>query len=156
MTANYVRWYYSVDNSTVLEITDRVRTPDEQGAGGFSVGSYAEEGSIWSGELRVDDPDGDLIMLCFRRIYAVMEAATTRTVIGNWFITDLAVERMDPKVLVSRRWIVSMADENSLLERRILVGSDAVRPAETTIARIRWLLTTTELNTLDPDETYID
>lgn len=157
MTATYVRWYYSVDDvPTVLEITDRVELPIDDNGNAIGVGAYAEEGSGWTGQLIVNDPAGDLVMLCWRRIYAVMEAATTRTVIGNWYITDLDVIRMDPFSGAARQWQVSMADENSLLERLILVGSDGNRPAETDIDRVRWLLTTTELSFLNADETFID
>lgn len=152
-----LRWYYSVDAATVLEITDRVRLPVDADGDGIGVGAHAEEGSGWQGEINVDDPSGDLVMLCHRRIYAVQDAAPAgRQVIGNWFIADLDVDRGSPFIAAARTWIVSMADLNSLLARRIFVGTDSNRPAETDVERIAWLLTTTELNTLSPDATYID
>jgi hypothetical protein len=152
-----LRWYYSVDASTVLEITDRVRKPGPSGEDGLSVGSHAEEGSGWEGSINVDDELGDFVPLMHRRIYAVQDAAPSgNQVVGNWFITGLDVIRGTPPVEASRIWQISMADENSLLSRRIMQGPDSIRPAETDIERILWLLTTTELNTLSPDVTYID
>jgi hypothetical protein len=152
-----LRWYYSVDASTVLEITGRVRLPRDPENVAIGVGAHAEEGSGWQGVLNVDDPAGDLVMLMHRRIYCVQDAeAAGNQVVGNWFIVDLDVVRMDPWSATSRTWIVTMADENSLLSRRIFVGTDNDRPAETDIARIRWMLTTTEMNTVDRDEAFID
>jgi hypothetical protein len=152
-----VRWYYAADAATVVEITDRVREPEPTGAGGFSVGSHADAGSGWEGDLLVDDEDGDFIPLMYRRIYAVSDDAPSGAqVIGNWFISNLSVLRGTPPVLASRIWRVRMADENSLLSRRIWTGADANRPSETDIARIRWALGETELNVLSPDETFID
>lgn len=152
-----LRWYYSVDASTILEITDRVRTPGPGGDDALSVGSHAEEGSGWEGSIEVDDEAGDFIPLMHRRIYAVEDSAPAgNQVIGNWFISGLDVVRGTPPVEASRIWQISMADENSLLERRVFVGGTSDRPAETDIARILWALTETELNTLSPDVTYID
>lgn len=145
-----LRWYYSVDSMTVLEITDRVNWPE------IEIGGKANQ-DAWEGDLLVDDPDGDFLPLMFRRIYCNDDDAPSGAqVVGNWFISNLKVQRMNPKVLTSRRWVITMADENSLLSRRIFVGSDSNRPAETDIERLRWALTTTELNVLDPNEDYID
>lgn len=152
-----MRWYYSVDASTVLEITDRVRLPVDPEGVAIGIGKKADGGAGWEGQLLVDDPAGDLIMLMYRRIYCVQDAAPAGAqVVGNWFISNLDVVRMDPWSGTSRTWEVSMADENSLLNRRKFVGSDSNRPQETDIVRLRWALTTTELNVLSPDETYID
>ena len=152
------RWWYAADASTVIEITDRVRLPSVGGDGSpATVGAHAEEGSGESVSIEVDDQDGDLIMLLHRRVYSTSDPAPTgQQVIGNWFIQNLDVVRMDPWSATSRRWLVQMVDENSLLERRLFVGSSSDRPAETDIERILWALTETELNTLSPDVTYID
>lgn len=145
-----LRWYYSVDALTVLEITDRVDWPQ------IEIGGKANQDG-WEGDLIVEDPDGDFLPLMFRRIYAVQDAAPAGgQVVGNWFISNLKVKRGSYKTLAGRTWVITMADENFLLGRRKFVGSDANRPAETDIARLRWALTTTEMNQLDPNEDYID
>lgn len=147
-----LRWYYSVNATTVLEITDRVNWPD------IEVGGSANQDS-WNGDLIVDDPSGDFIPLAYRRIYANEDTAPVGSqVIGNWFINPtIKVKREgNSPVGASRTYVISMADENSLLDRRKFVGSDSKRPAETAIARIRWMLTTTEANTLDANEDFIE
>jgi hypothetical protein len=151
-------WYYSVDASTVLEITNRVRLPTNDEGEAIGVGSHADAGSGWEGDIYIDDPTGSLTeILQFRRIYCVQDAAPAGAqVVGNWFVSNVKVVRMDPFSGAARRWIVTMADENSLLNRRKFVGTDANRAAETDIVRLRWYLTTTEGNLFSTDETFID
>lgn len=150
-----LRWYYAVDAVTVQEWTDRVRLPLDPEGVAIGVGKHAEAGSGWEGDLLVDDPDLSLPRpKGKRRIYAVQDAAPAGAqVVGNWFIEGVKVRRLIPR---GRVYVVTMADENSLLSRRKWTGADANRGIETDIARIRWALLETELNTLSPDETYID
>lgn len=146
-----LRWYYAADAVTVLEITDRVDWPQ------IEIGGKANQDG-WEGDLIVDDPNGDFLPLMYRRIYAVQDSAPSGDqVVGNWFVSNLKVHREgNPPVLASRTWIITMADENSLFDRRLFVGTDSNRPAETDIERLRWALTTTEMNVFSPDETWID
>lgn len=151
-------WYYSVDASTVLEITDRVEIPVAENGQAIGVGSKADAGAGWEGDLYINDPGGTLPRpKLHRRVYAVQDAAPAGAqVIGNWFINRVRVQRWEPWSGAARRYVVAMADENSLLRRRKFVGTDSDRDSETDIVRLRWALTTTELNVLSPDETFID
>ena len=145
---------YSNATGTTLDISTRVSGASERlSLPGVSVKENAEEGSVPTSELIVDDPDGDLTIVGLRRIYMVETSAPAGNQnIGNWFTADRTVSRGAWHVgPLARTWSVNMVDENSLLERRLFVGTDSNRPAETDIVRVAWLLTTTELNTVDDD-----
>jgi len=145
---------YSNATGTTLDISTRVSGASERlSLPGVSVKENAEEGSVPTSELIVDDPSGDLTIVGLRRIYMVETSAPAGNQnIGNWFTADRTVSRGAWHVgPLARTWSVNMVDENSLLERRLFVGTDSNRPAETDIVRVAWLLTTTELNTVDDD-----
>lgn len=150
-------WFVAIATGTVIDITDRVRLPHEdEEKPGISVGANAEEGSGASVTIEVDDPNGDLVLIAHRRIYAVQDAAPAgHQRVGNWWISDLDVVWAEPFTAVSRTWIVTMEDENSIIPRRIFVGTDCKRVAETDIARILWWLTTTE-GAVVKDTLYLD
>jgi hypothetical protein len=51
---------------------------------------------------------------------------------------------------------VTVNDINTLLARRIMVGSDCNRPAETDVERLQWLTGTTEQSFIDDATTFLD
>lgn len=153
-----IRWYVVTATDTIMEITDRVDTPDPSGANGFAVGANAEEGSLGSFTLNVRDPDADLHLLNHRRVYAIAEDAPAgHQRVGNWWISDLDVIRgPSDKTGASRTWVLTMEDENSIIPRKIFFGADVNRAvAETDIQRIDWWMTTTE-GSMVKDDLYLD
>jgi hypothetical protein len=124
------------------DITDRVRV------GSLDVTQNAEEGSVAMSTMVVDDPDGDYDIHGYRRV-AIYETAGTvdeTQLTYNGFIVDRRIIRGPYRTGPGRQWVVSMVDTNCLLEFRVMVGTDADRPAETDVERMDWLMSTSEMN----------
>lgn len=137
--------------STYLDISDRVR------AYTFDVTQNAEEGSVAISQMTVEDPLGELDIVGWRRIFAFEQTATSSNsaIYGSW-VYDKTIHRGPFRTLAGRVWDVNLADDNALLEFRIMNGSDANRPAETDVQRIQWLMSTSEMNRMGDVTTYVD
>ncbi|MDP3972226.1 MAG: hypothetical protein Q8P61_04850, partial [Candidatus Nanopelagicales bacterium] len=124
----------------------------------FSIMQRAEEGSVAHSTLVVDDPSGNLTLKGHRRIYFVETSAPAgEQVIGNTYIGTKTIDRGDWVVgPLARTYSVQLADTNTLIGRRLMVGEDANRPAETDVQRVQWLQTTTEANEFNASSTYIN
>lgn len=149
---------YSVSAGVTSDISTRVFMASERlGLPAFAITLNAEEGSVGMSSLVVDDPSGNLVLNGHRRIYFVETAAPTgQQVIGNTYVGKKAVSRGDWRVgPLARTYSVILADANTLISRRIVVGSDGSRPAETDVQRVQWLMTTTEANEFNGSTTYI-
>ena len=143
-------YIYSNAPGTTIDITSRCRV------GRFSVKDQAEEGAVALSSLIIDDPAGDLQITGHRRIYIYeSEAPILDQVVFNGFVVNERVSRGPYRTGVGRIWTVDLADPNVFLNRRIMNGADANRPAENDLQRIQALLTMTELNTVD-DDTYVN
>lgn len=137
MAARYV---YSHSTSSNVDVSNRVRAYRTQ------LKSNAEEGSVAISQLIVDDPDGGLNILGLRGVTVTetSEASNSQITYAG-FIADRDVSRGPaPHVGSSRQWLVNLADLNEVINRRIMLGNDAKRPAETDVARVQWLMTTNE------------
>lgn len=123
----------------------------------FSITQNAEEGSVAHSTLVVDDNDSTLTLKGHRRVYFVETSAPTgQQVIGNTYIGTKTITRGDWVVgPLARTFSVQLADQNTLISRRLMVGADANRPAETDVARVQWLMGTTEANEFNGSSTYI-
>jgi hypothetical protein len=143
--------YFYDDESGVVDISLRCRLYRTQ------VKSSAEEGEASISTLIIDDPDGDLIIDPFRQIYIVETAAPSgEQVVYRGYVSDREIRRGPYRIGAGREWVVQLSDPNWLIGLRIVVGSDANRPAETDLQRVQWLLTTTEANTFNGDDTYVN
>jgi len=134
--------------STSEEITDRVQLYT------LDVAQNAEEGSVASSSILVEDPDGDYDVVGWRRvrIYEGL-AASSNTLMYNGWVADREITRgTSALTAAARSWNVTMVDNNTVMDLRIENGTDANRPAETDVQRIQWLLTTTELNPVTVSE----
>lgn len=133
-----------VSASSNVDISDRVRAYQ------LSVKSQAEQGSVALSQIVVDDPDGGINILGLRgvTVHETEETVGSQLVYKGW-TADRDIAR-GPSMLTgtSRRWSVNLADQNSIINRRIMRGADANRPAETDVERIQWLQTTTEFGAL--------
>ena len=136
--------YFRGDDGVVVEITDNVRLYT------FETTMQAEEGSVGTSEVPVDDPSSELTIGGHRLFYSLEDAATgSNTVTYVGYTADRNVTRGPYKTDVGREWRVNLVDVNSVLSRRILTGSTANRPAETDVARIQWLAGTEEADIID-------
>lgn len=143
-------YLYSDSTGSITDITSRCRV------GRLSVKDQAEEGAVAISSLIIDDPDGDIEFTGHRRIYIYeSEAPAFDQVVFNGFTVNERVERGPYRTEEGRQWVVDLADPNVFINRRIMNGADANRPAETDIARLTALLAMTELNTVD-DELYFN
>lgn len=148
------------DNGDPVEIEGRVRS------GTFVVAESAAEGSVGiSDEVWIDDVPATFEIKGHRKFWIVEDAAVGDPYVGVLFagFTGERTVARDPEhghiVGAARRWRVQLVDVNTILDRRILTGTDAARPAETDVARIAWLLATDEV-AADPyapidDDTYV-
>jgi hypothetical protein len=118
---------------------------------GVTFSMAAEEGAVAMSEIVVDDDGQTLDYVGLRRVYAFETTAPAQNqLIFDGYIADKTIGRLptegpddDPSVL-GRRWTLQLADVNSVLSRRIITGADGVRPAETDVARINWLLSSSD------------
>ncbi len=152
MSLHYI---YSDAPASTIDITDRCRVPGQTGPV-LEVKEQAEEGAVPISSLVVDDPLGDIEFTGHRRLYIYEDTAPVDDqVIYNGFTANERVARGPNRRGAGRQWTLDLSDPDVLINRRILNGTDANRPAETDLARIQALLTMTELNTVD-DDTYVN
>jgi hypothetical protein len=147
MSLHYI--YSNTSNSTV-DITAYCRLYQ------FSATTDAKEGSTAHTTLVVDDPDAIFDFTGHRRIYMYEDlAAPSNQVVYNGFIQNQKVSRGPYRNGASRIWTLDLADPNVLLNRRVMNGADANRPAESDVTRMEALIgrggftAMTELNTVD-------
>ena len=110
------------------------------------VTANAEQGSVAISQIVIDDPEGG-IGITGLRPFGLTETAesSNQQVIYNGWTADREVTRGESfRTGSARKWTVNVADGNSIITRRIMRGADANRPAETDVARVQWLLGTTE------------
>lgn len=139
MPAQYI---YKVSTSSNVDFSARVRAYQT------SMSANAEQGSVAMSQVIVDDDDAGINIVGLHQFdwKESSESSNSRT-IHRGFIADRTVTRgLSNKVGQGRRWTVSVADMNSIISRRIMLGSDANRPAETDLARVQWLMGTSEFN----------
>lgn len=101
----------------------------------------AEEGSVGTSEITLEDPDGELDIVAWRRVWAYEDTATgSNSLIYYGWITDKRIERGPFKTGTARVWRVSMVDQNAVLNFRVFRGSGGSRPEETDVHRIEWMM----------------
>ena len=128
---------------------------------GVAFTHAAEEGAVGISEVIVDDPDNTLDYVGRRRLYAYESAAPAHNqMIFNGYLQQRRIGRLPPEgqdsdtEVMGRRWLLSVADTNSLLSRRLITGADGDRPAETDIARIQWLLDSNDAYLSNPQDNW--
>jgi hypothetical protein len=146
------RWYYESEPDVWTEITDRISRED------WEVREQAEEGSAAMSTLVIDDPDMDFDIVGRIIIYCVEDTseADDDRLFGG-IVADQEIGRAGGEWLqpLGRIWTVSVTDLNANWQRRVMVGTDCNRPAETDVERVQWLMTGTETNWATDRTTYI-
>jgi hypothetical protein len=140
-----LRAFFRNQDGDFEELIDRIHWPD------FELTMNAEEGSVAMSTVPIQDPDADLYVGGHRPIYFMETEVpdSDQRVIGYCFTGARRVRRTGGdaasfRTQASRVWNTEVSDLNALIHRRIQVGADAKRPAETDIERLQWLLDTTE------------
>lgn len=137
-----IRYYYMNPTALPVELTSRVWTALEWNAS-------AEEMNAVQSEWVIEDPESDLLLYPWRRVYVVDDAAPVgRTVIGMGFIADIHMKRSEVygRTPTSRAWHLTITDLNYNATRHLLDADDtAARPDETDLARLAWLLATNDV-----------
>lgn len=108
----------------------------------FDMASNAEEGSVASSRMVVDDPAGALDFPPLTRIWSVETevADSSNTFVHHGYIAERVIKRGTSTLTSAARvWELTVVDENSVLTRRVLSNPNANRPAETDYERVLWL-----------------
>jgi hypothetical protein len=145
------RHYYQDDAGNMVEVLTVLRQ-------GWEVREAAEEGESPIISISVDDPNMNLDFVGHRR-WLVLEDESTDTddvlycgYTGAQTISRSGDELHEP---LGRVWTIEINDVNTLWGRRVMVGSDCKRPAETDVQRMQWLLSTGEAGEFDDVTTYV-
>ena len=149
------RHYLMLADGSTIEVTDRVESFE-----GWEFTEKAEEGAFGSGVIWLSDPDMDLDVDGLRAYFVLEDASeATDNVLWGGFVVDPEVSRgeqgtthYDP---LARAWQLQLTDRNGYWNRRVMVGTDCKRPAESDVTRMQWLLTTSEASWLDDATTYL-
>ena len=140
--------YYVNDDADPVEITDRIQFDS------WELTEHAEESSVGTSSIIVDDPDMDLDEIRGHRTYYVIEDASgDDEMVYLGFFADQTIER--GMYRVGREWHINVVDANSVIDKRIMTGSSSNRPAETDVERILWLITTSEGHGLDHTSAWV-
>ena len=107
----------------------------------FDVTQHAEEGSVALSSITFDDPDGDLDIVGWRRMWAYEDTATgSNSLIGEFWVADRKIRRGESdRVEASRIWQTAVSDQNAVLGFRLFSFNQAERPQESDVARMQWL-----------------
>lgn len=140
MTIQY--WFRDPDGHISGPITefddDRVRlyTAD------FSMS--AEEGTALTSQFTVDDPVGTFNIGGLRAFGVQETALGSNGFIYVGYTQARVVKRGVYRTEFGAQWDVNVVDINTLLARRVMIGTDCNRPAETDVQRVQWLVSTAE------------
>jgi len=83
------------------------------------------------------------------------ESSNQQVIFKGWTADRDVTRGPSMRTAAARLWHVGMVDQNSLITRRIMRGSDANRPAETDVARVQWLMGTTEFGGVVTNSRYV-
>ena len=125
---------------------------------GWEVRSAAEEGTTAIATMVFADPAMDLDIVGHRRYLVVEdESDSADDVLWAGYTAEQEIGRLggDNRQPLGRAWSVSISDENTVWQRRIMRGSDCKRPDETDVERMQWLLSTTEAGFFDDVTSYV-
>jgi hypothetical protein len=131
-------YWLQAPGGTLLDISGKCRLYK------FDMKENAEEGSVAVNSLTIDDPGGDLEMYG-HRVLAVEETtaeSSNHRFVFVGFVGVVKTVRGPYRTGVSRQYQAEVSDSNTLFARRILVGPDNDRPAETDNVRVAWVEST--------------
>lgn len=125
------------------------------GPTGFSFTEAAESGVLAMSQIRVDDPTGSLTIVGHRSIRAIETACSFQTLFRGYF-AERTYGRGDSLLTGAARIIdATVYDLNGALQFEVIRGAGSKRPAETDTERLAWLLGTSFIGPLDPDDSNV-
>ena len=141
--------FYYRDNDGTLTGPVTLLADDHVRLLSTSVTLNAEEGSVGSSRLVIDDLEGavDIPGLRYFAIKETAVPASSNSFIFAGYTTDRKYSRGGNegfRVGTSRKIDIGLVDANHILETRIMHGPGNNRPAETDVQRLTWLLSTAE------------
>ena len=130
--------YWRAFHTGTAEITSHFRTDT------WKLSENAEEASQATSSITADDTDGSFgtLQMALNHIEVIDTACPGDIVLWAGHITDLTDSRGD--TVNSTQFACNTIDRNVAWSRRVMVGSDCNRSAETDVARMQWLLATSE------------
>lgn len=131
-------FYESGKDATYSDITAYYRSNT------LDVSMGAEEGNAEQSTIEFEDPEGDLEIVGWRRMYIFeTSAATGYQLIGGFWTGDRSISRAGSNAAfhtgAGRVWKVSLIDQNAILHMRMMV-TNAKRGAESDEAFVTWLM----------------
>jgi len=124
--------------------------------------SKAEEGSVGSWTITLDDPYSDLEIVGHRGWFIEDDESEDEDdiiwagYVGKQTITRVQGDGRRTYGSLGRVITLELYDANTMLTRTIMRGSDTDRPIETDVERMEWLLSTAEAATIIDTTTYVD
>ena len=146
------RIFYSEPEGGYSELSGRIART------GWELREQAEEGSTPISTLVFDDPLMDLDLTGHRQVYVIEdESEVDDDVLFAGTVADQGFARTggDFHEPLARALSISLTDRNAYWQRRVMVGADCKRPAESDVARMQWLLSTSEAGWADDVTTYV-
>ena len=132
-------YYYRTAAATYTDISEYFRLYK------LDTASNAEEGSVAQWTVVADDPTGALEIVGLRDFIVQESTATgSNTRIAGGYTAARRYTRGPYRTTVGREIQIDIVDLNTILHRRVMVGGGNKRPAETDVARLQWLLSTSE------------
>lgn len=135
---------YRDDAGDLVEIIDSIdRTTIE-------LTENAEEGSVGISHVRIDDPEVAIAIRGHRAfVVAESEIDSGETAFFRGYTADRTYTALDGVSVMGRQIELNVADVNSVFARRISIGRDGRRKAETDIERVLWAASTNEAGLID-------
>lgn len=152
------RYFYRNNDGDIVDISDRVQVGWTENPGTAGLQTRAEEGSVATSTITIDDPEGTF-EINGHRLFYVTETECGGDAYGGvvWAgYTWIRTYSRGGRYLTGPGRIieVQLNDLNTIFERRIQAGAENDRPAETDVERIAWLLTTNEAALIDDDQYF--
>lgn len=145
-----LRYFFRNDSGTFEDISDRCRLYVTE------VTENAEEATFGQSNIIIDDPDGDLTIGGHRGFVITEDtvASSSNQRVYTGYTAERVITRGPYRTGAGRQWNVTLVDVNTVLERSVLRGAAARRPAETDVARMQWVEATAAGSLLD-DTLYL-
>lgn len=124
--------------------------------GGNVFAQTANQGDPSFSSLVVDDPGGALTFVGLRP-FMIEETACNPSRMWTGYVTSRTYQRDPGKSQVvgaDRTVALTLVDINAILGLRVIAFNDGIRPAETDLARVAWLLGTSYMGSASGSQVY--
>jgi len=116
-------YYYKDDVLGITEVTDRVQEGWAENPGTQGLVMNAEEGTVGTSQIVLEDPDGDLVIHGHRLFYVTEDLTLGDVHAGQIYVGFTAEHeysrREDKRLGLMRIVTVTLRDINTIFERRV-------------------------------------